>query len=285
MPNVTLQFNVKRATGLLNSSQAAGADAGNYLLRALQAAVSGRNQSDGLVYSVNDATALGDSAYAGEALAALVMTGSSGAVGGTIAGTLVTVVWATSDTASSTALVAAIRASAAINRKVTATNLAMKVTLATVLAGQYIDICNVRFTAVNGAPVNVGEFDMSGADTADALSLAQAINRHPAMALRYRAVSSVGAVFIFPSTSRALTPTVDKWAVITNPGSFSTFTINTAIPTLGPTTAILASVAGDIGNEVRCVASGTNVTALTSGSAGFLGHGMGGGVDPKFYLP
>ena len=68
------------------------------------------------------------------------------------------------------------------------------------------------------------------------------------------------------------------------PVSATTFTINTAIPTAGAVTAILATVPGDIGNEVRLTASGTNVTAITNGTAGFLGHGTGGAV-PYFKLP
>jgi hypothetical protein len=284
MPNVTISFNVKRRTGLLNSSQV-GAEADKYLLEELQAAVSGTNQSDGIIYSANDDVSLGSTAYAGPAIAALVMASSSGSVGGSIAGTAITVTWATSDTASSTALAAAIRASTAVNRKVTATNVAMRVTLASVTAGQYIDICGVRFTAVNGTPADFGQFDMSGTDTADATSLALAINRHPSTAMRYRAVSSAGLVYVFPTTARTLSPTQDKWAAITNPGGFTTFTINTAVPTAGAVTAIIAAVPGDIGNEVRLTASGTNVTAITNGTAGFLGNGTGGGTVPYFNLP
>ncbi len=283
MPNVTITMNLKRPTGLLNSSQL-GTDAGKYLIEALQEAVSGKNQCDGLIYSATDVEALGSIAYAGPAIAALVMASSSGAVGGTIAGVLSTVTWATSDTASSTALAAQLRALATINRKVTATNVAMRVTLASVTAGQYIDICGVRFMATAAAAVSFGEFSIAGADTADATELCLAINRHPSTAMRYRAVSSAGLVYVFPTTARTIGPTQDKWAAITNPGSFTTFTINTAIPTAGAVTAILATVPGDIGNEVRLTASGTNVTAITNGTAGFLGNGTGGAV-PYFNLP
>lgn len=283
MPNLNVSLNFKRPTGLLNSSRV-GSEVLKYLRQAIDSALEGTNQCDGLIYNVTDVEALGSIAYAGPAIAALGMATSSGAVGGTIGGTLITVVWATSDTASSTALAAAIRASATHNRKVTATNVAMKLTLATAIAGDYVDICNVRFTGVAGAATKFGDFSIDTSDTAAALDLALAINRHPSTAMRYRALSVAGAVMVFPTTARTLTPTQDKWAAIVNSGSFTTITVNTPVPTAGTVTAIIAVVPGDIGNEVRCTASGTNVTAVTNGSAGFLGNGTGGAV-PVFNLP
>ena len=284
MPNLRIEVNSRRPFGLLNS-HSRGSEAGRWLLNALQAAVSGKSPSPAIKWDVNDDTALGATAFSTPAVAALVMASSSGAVGGTIGGTLITVTWATSDTASSTALAAAIRASATHNRKVTATNVGMQLTLASVTAGQYVDICGIRFTAVSGTPANVGEFDISGSDTADAASLAQAIMRHPSLAGRYVAVSATGIVRIFPSTDRSGNVSGSKFEAITNPGGFSTITINVATPTAGAATAIIAVTGGDIGNEVRCTASGTNVTAITNGSAGFLGNGCGGGVAPQFLLP
>ena len=286
MPNVTISFNVKRKTGLLNSGRQ-DSEAGRYLLNALQAAIAGTNQSDGIVFTANEDGSLGATAFAGPAIAGLTMASSSGAVGGTVAGTLITVAHTGNDTTSSTALAAAIRASASVNRKVTATNVFMSVTLATVTAGQYIDICGARFTAVNGTPVKFGDFDMSGADAADATSLALAINRHPTTAMRYRALSSGASVLVFPTTNRTITAqsTQDKWAAIVNSGSFTTFTVGVKVPTAGATTAIIASQPGDLGNECRLTASGTNVTAVTNGSAGFLGNGTGGGTVPYLTVP
>lgn len=284
MPNLRIEINSRRPFGLLNS-HSRGSEAGRWLLNALQAAVSGRNPSPAIKWDVNDDTALGATAFSSPAVAALIMASSSGAVGGTIGGTLITVTWATSDTASATALAAAIRASATHNRKVTATNLSMRLTLASVTAGQYVDICGTRFTAVSGTPANVGEFDISGADSADAASLAQAIMRHPSMAGRYVAVSSSGSVYVFPSSDRSGNVSGTKFEAITNTGGFSTVTINQGVLAAGAATAVIAASAGDIGNEVRCTASGTNVTAATNGTAGFLGNGCGGGVAPQFLLP
>ena len=50
--------NVRRATGLLRSSTV-GSEAGRHLLNALKRVVGGQNQSDGIMWSVNDAVALG----------------------------------------------------------------------------------------------------------------------------------------------------------------------------------------------------------------------------------
>ena len=86
---------------------------------------------------------------------------------------------------------------------------------------------------------------------------------------------------MFCSTNRALQASEQ----ITNPGNFSTITIQQAVPAAGPNLAIIAVASGDIGNEVRATASGTNVSIVTAGTAGFLGHGVGGGILPNFILP
>jgi hypothetical protein len=284
MPNVTICFNLRRKTGLLTNVVTRG-EAQRYLMNTLQSAITGGNQSDGLLYSVNDDTNIGGTAFAQVAGGALVASGAAGAVGGTICGTLITTATLGSDTLTMTALAAAINASTAVNRRVEATNLAARVTLASVLAGQYIDICNTRFTAQTAAVADFGQFVRGVSDTADAASLALAVNRHPAMALKYFALSVAGLVYVFPSTPRTLSPTVDKWAGIINSGSFTTFTVNSREMVAGAACAVLASTPGDIGNEARLTASGTGMTAATNGSAGFLGNGNGGGVSANFTLP
>jgi hypothetical protein len=284
MPNITVSANVLRRTGLNNAGRQDSTGL-RYLINALQAAESGLNQSDGFLVSVNDDVALGNAAFSGQAVAMLVASSGSGSVGGSICGTAITVTWATSDTASMTALAAAIRGNTSVNRRVTATNISMGVTLASVTAGQQLNVCGALFTAVNGTPVNIGEFDMSGTDTADATSLALAINRHPSLALRYRAVSSAGAVRIFPTTARTISPLTisDKFAGVL---SFaSTITVNTQFPVATAFCAVLADVPGDIGNECRLTASGTGMTAVTNGTTNFLGNGTGGGTAPYLVVP
>lgn len=289
MPNVNISFNVKQPTGLLNSSQL-GSNAAQYLLEEFQAAVSGTNQSDGIIYNVNESVALNDEAYAGPAIAALFIDEASAVdeVGGTIgkAATAVVVVYATSGVATATALAAAIRANTTVNRKVTATNVAMVVTLSTVTAGQYLDVCNVRFTGVAGTVVKYGDFSIDTSNTAAALSLALAINRHPSTAMRYRALSVAGVVYIVPSTYRTLTPTMDKWAVLSNPGSFTTIALTARVPAANARCFVLAVTPGDAGNEIALAASGTGVTQLTnSATAGYLGNGTGTGRTNYLDLP
>lgn len=284
MPNLKIEFNVRRPLGLLRSSTV-GSEAIRHLVSVLQRIEGGQAQSDGLLWSSNDDTSLGNTAFNGPAVAMLVMATSSGAVGATIGGVLSTVTWATSDTASQTALAAQLRALATVNRKVTATNKAAKFTVATVTAGQYVDVMGTRFTAITGTPVNAGEWDRSVSDTAGALSLSLAINRHPSTSMRFRAVSTLGVVWVFPSTDRANTANQMSTEQVTNPGSFTTITIQNATAVAGPNLAIIAVTGGDIGNEVRATASGVNVSIVTAGTAGQLGHGVGGGILPVFLLP
>lgn len=283
MPNLNISVSVRRPLGL--NTQRALDNPERYLLEAFQKAVSGKNQSDGVIWSYQDDNTVNDYAYAGQAIAALAISGGAGSVGGTIGGVANNVTWATSDTATATALAAFIRANVNSNRKVTATNIAARLTLASVAAGQFIDIHGVRFTARNGTPVAFGDFDMSGTDTQDAASLCLAINRHPSTSMRYRAVNAAGLVYIFTTTARNFVTPSQKWEGIVNAGNFSTFTLTQQTPAVGAVVAVLAAVPGDIGNEVRAVASGTGVTALTNGTAGFLGHGTGGGRDIQFVLP
>lgn len=279
MPSLNLTLHTRRPMNL-DRPMVIGVDAPRHLLNAITEAVSGLNQSDGIVWDTEDN---GVTAPIGQAIALLVMATSSGAVGGTIGGQLTTVTWATSDTLSSTALAAAIRAQTAggTNRLVTATNECAQLTLASVTAGQFIDIFGIRFTAVSGTPPDFNSFDISGTDTQDAASLCAAINSNPSTCLRYRAINVAGAVFVFRSTQRAAAPNES----ILNTGNFATITVNVAVPKAGARTAVIATMPGRVGNEIRLAASGTNVTAVTAGTAGLLGSGSGGGATPYFVLP
>lgn len=55
MPNIKIEWNARHPLGLLRSSSV-GSEAGRYLVNALESAVAGTNQSDGLLWSVNDDT-------------------------------------------------------------------------------------------------------------------------------------------------------------------------------------------------------------------------------------
>lgn len=76
-----------------------------------------------------------NAANAARATGTLTIASGSGTVGGTIAGTAVTVTWGTSDTATATALAAAVNANTTVNKLVKATSAAGVVTLTAHVAG------------------------------------------------------------------------------------------------------------------------------------------------------
>lgn len=275
MPNLNISINTRRPFGRAWGNRR-GVRALADWLRAIE---SGAVQSDSIVYSANDLATVSDASFAGQAVAALVGSTLTGAVGATIDGTAVTVTAAGGDAATQTLLQAAIAANASVNGKVTTARRVAQVTLASVLAGTTLDVFGVKFTAVNGTPVNFGEFDMSGADTADATSLALAINRHPSLAGRVRAVSSTGIVYIGMLEDRAPTSTERI-----GPVSASTITVNTPVPTAGAVMLLVSAVPGVIGNCCTVVASGTGMTVVTA-NAGKLGSGTGGGTTFNYLVP
>ena len=279
MPNLTISITTKRQLGMGRSS-AIGSEALRYLAMVTDDLGSGREPSDGVIWSQNDTTALGDQCCLAPACGVIVGSAFTGAVGATIDGTLITATAAGGDTATAALIAAAIRANASVNRKVTATNVGMQFTIASLLAGQYIDICNTRFTGVTTAPTQFGEFQRGVSDTADALSLSLAINRHPSLSMRWRAVSVAGVVHLFPTTDRV----GRQFESVINSGGFSTITIQQAIPAAGVKVGIVAAVPGDIGNCITVVASGTGAT-YTTANAGKLGDGKGGGVTPYLVVP
>lgn len=274
MPNQTIVIDTRRPFGVIRGGRPTLRDIANWLEKVL----SGEVQGDAVFFNRNDTTSLGDQYGAGQAVGALVLSGGAGAVGATIDGTLVTAAFAVSDANTMGLVCAAIRA-AAVNRKVSAVNRVAQMTLASVLVGTTVQVFGITFTAVNGTPVNFGEFDMSGADAADATSLALAINRHPSLAGRCRAVSSAGVVYVGLLEDRA--PVGGE--AITLP-SAATITVNTSIPAQGAIGLVFALVPGDIGNCCTVVASGTGMTYATS-NAGKLGAGQGGGTALTLVVP
>lgn len=275
MPNVQITVNTRRPFG----RNWAGRRGLTELIKWLQAVASGAVQSDTVVYGSNDAVAVGDSAFAGHACAALVGSTLSGSVGAVIDGTTVTVTAAGGDAATQALLVAAIAANSSVNRKVGCASRVAQVTLASVLANTTLRVFGVLFKAVNGTPVDWGEFDMSGNDTADAASLALAINRHPSLAGRCRAVSSAGVVYIGLLETR--TAAADE---VVGPASASTIAINTPIPVASAVSILFALVPGAIGECCTVVASGTGMTVATANS-GKLGGGTGGATSTQFITP
>lgn len=278
MPNLNLSLSTRRPFG----RQWSGRRGLRELINWLQAVASGEVQSDAVWYNTQDAVALGSSAYPGQAVAAYILASASGNVTADLCGTTITVDAdvAGSDTAAQTAFCALVRETTAVNRRATACNRVATVALSTVLAGQGLSLCGVRFTAVNGTPVNFGEFDMSGSNTADATSLALAINRHPSLAGRVRAVSSVANVYV------GLLETRDPTAFESIQSYASTITVTNGAFAAAAVGLVLAQVAGDIGNEVRFAnATGTGASIATNGTSGFLGNGTGGGTTNVMITP
>lgn len=275
MPSAQITVNFRRpfAFPLARSNQATEASA-RWLTRFLQAVDDGHVEADFLQLSSNEDVAVGSNAYSGPGSAVLVLAAGAGAVGATIAGTLVTVTWATSDTNTMTLLDAAIKANTSVNRIVTSSQREMRLTLASVAAGTTVRICGIVFTAVATAAniVAFGDYNIDGADAADATALALAINRHPALAGRVVATAVSNSVSIF-----MVDGFFSPFNRITNP-SAATITVNVNEPTLGTRLAIIANTPGPIGNEVRATASGTGMTINTAGTAGLLGGGTGGAL-------
>ena len=248
----------------------------------LEGVVGGRIPADSVKYAYNDTVAVGNAAYGGQAAGLLVLSGGSGAVGGTIGVTLKTVAFATSDTVTSTALAAAIRTDPVIGMYATATNKLAQMTLVSVLAGTTVEIWNTTFTSIASgvAPANFTQYSIGASDTAAALNLATAINQHPSLAGRIRAVSILGVVFIGGVDDRVPT----KYETIINPrnpagGAATTLTVNAPIPVAGPRTMVLANEYGVIGNFVPVVLSGVGMTFSTNNAvAGNLGGGTGGAM-------
>lgn len=282
MPNLNISINTRKPIG-----EAVTSTRGlQRLIDWLQEIRSGHVQADAVWYNRNDAVALGDEAYAGQAAGLFILSASAAnAVSAAVCGVTIEVdaggsASAANSIVAQSAWCALVRATATVNRKVTASNRVASVTLATVLAGSGLTVNNVGFTAVNGTPVKPGEFDMSGSDTADALSLATAINRHPSLAGRVRAVSSAAVVYIALLESRAALPDerVTSYA--------STLTVDSPTFAANAVGMVLALVPGEIGQECRLAsASGTGASVATNGTAGFLGNGTGGGSSNVQVVP
>lgn len=276
MPSLNICIGFKNP--IQNMSQADGATLLTYLAKFVSGAASGKMPATYAVATVENGNALA-TGYPAQAAARLIFASSSGDVGAVIAGTTV-VVAHSADTASMTAFCAAVRANASVNRVVTATDLTMRATVGVVTAGQQFKLGNAIFTAVNGTATNFGTFDMSSGTAATiAANIAAAINRNPGTQGRYVAVSSGATLEVGLSTERAVGP--DD---VLRSFAGSTLVVTKLSPTRDGVGLIIAVVPGQIGNEIRAAASGTNVTIATNGSAGLLGGGQGGGTAPYFTL-
>lgn len=206
----------------------------------------------------------------------LVISGGSGAVGGVINGVTVTGTWATSDAVSGGVVSAAIRASsnALVQGLVSASNLGATITLATAVAGNWVEICPVggtpvRFTAIAGSQANgpgiPPTFSIDTSDTAAALALVAAINAYPGFKGKLFCSAALGVVTVIQLVQSAT-------AAYRVQKSGSPITLSAAGAFANQATVVVwALQRGKLGNAVTLAASGTGVTATAARLTGGVG--------------
>lgn len=269
MPSLLVVANYRRPFGPLQTQKEGWR---HYVNRVIGAGDGSVEADNGLILQ-NDDVAVGSTAFAGQAVGILALSGGAGAVGGTIGGTLVTATFATSDLVTAGLIAAAIRNNTTVNQFVTASNVCARMTLASVVAGTTVNVCGTTFTAVATAAVirEFGQFNIDGTDTQDAAALALAINRHPSLVGRVRAVSIAAVVhLVLLDTARASRPIESV-----GQASAGTIVVNQAKFVPSVTVFVIANIPSVLGNFVTVVASGTGVTYSTNGTAGQLGNGTG----------
>ncbi len=212
-----------------------------------------------------------------------ISASGSGTVGIVIAGVTLTATWATSDTISAALIAAVINAStnAKIQYLIGSTHLFSSLSLATVLAGTTVILAGFRFKAIAGTTESGidGDFVIGGTDTADATSLALAVNRHPYASKYLFAMpgTTAGDCWVFPKkgvtwfTGPNSPPNTVK-------ASATTVTVNSATFAASPNYGIWCKVPGKLGNNVVLAASGTGQTIV--GSATYMARGLGGDALP-----
>lgn len=223
---------------------------------------------------VDSATVIANQATMGScAGATLVLSGGSGAVGGIINGVTVTATWASSDTNSAGLIATAINASvnALVQGFVRATNIAGSFTLATVLAGTRVRIrvnnSDYDFIATSAATGRLGEFDISGNDTADALALANAINVFPVLNQTIRAESVAGVCYVYALDGSATGKVLTANAA----------TVTVAAPAAAARVHVSSLMPTGMANAITIALSGTGVTVantnvrLVGGAGGLTG--------------
>lgn len=210
------------------------------------------------------------STYGRKAFAVWNSTSGSGGMDCVINGVTVSVTYATSDINTAGLMAAAINASsnALVQYMVTATHYRGTIALSSVAAGDTVNVCGYTFTAVNGTPTQLGQFDMSGSNTADATSLALAINKMPGLNEIVVASSSVANVYVYLLGDAAVTAQ-RKIRKIS-----ATMTVTQIAATAD--CAVVAYQPGTLGNCMTIAASGTGASIV--GSASRLSGGIGTSV-------
>ncbi len=210
-----------------------------------------------------------------------ISASGAGTIGIDIAGVALTATYAVSD-ANSAALIAAV-INASTNAKIQylfgSTHLKSTLTLGAVLAGTTVQLAGFRFTAIAGTAESGkdGDFVIGGDNTADANSLALAINRHPYANKYLFAIPVTDACHVFPKKGATwfTGPNAPPNAV---KASATTVTVGSATFAASAYYGVWCKVPGKLGNNVIVAANGTNQTII--GTATYMARGLGGDALP-----
>lgn len=142
------------------------------------------------------------------------------------------------DAADATSLAASVTASTtAAVQNVRAANIAATLTLASVAAGEWVEINGVRLTA-SASPIGIDQFSMAGTDTVDAASLAAVVNAHPQLTANMLATSAAGVVTLRRWTGTTALTIAKSAAGITTSGTAASGTITAATAIAGNTCSV-----------------------------------------------
>lgn len=219
---------------------------------------------------VDSATVIANQATTGAcAGATLVISGGAGAVGGIINGVTVTATHS-SDAADGALIAAAINASsnALVQGFVRATGVAGSLTLASVVAGTRVNIrvgsSMYGFIATSAATGRLGDFDISGNDTADAAALAAAINAYPVLNQTLRAENVAAVCYVYALDTSSSNKVMTASATTVTVSAFA-----------GVARCHIASIIPSaLGNAITIALSGTGVTVANANTR--LVGGLGG---------
>ena len=237
---------------------------------------------------IGDSTGLVDSLTANfnqgttgsKAGATLIFATSSGSVGAVINGVTVTGSGAGTDTQDAAAAAAAINASsnALVQGFVRAASSFATLTLSSTAAGSVVRIrlgsgaqaSEYVFTATAAATGRLGEFSISGNDTADALALCDAINAFPVLSQTIRAENVAGVAYLYAMDD-----------VITNKAvSVSGITLTAAFAA-GARCHVECPMPGALGNAITFTATGTGVTVANANTRMVGGTGGVTGITKR----
>jgi len=250
-----------------------GAELMRRFANVLRAAMSDANFDNEYVFQY-------DSADPAVANAGVGISSGSGSVQITINGVATAVTWATSDTNSAGLLAAALNAStdALVKGLITANNLTATITCSSVAAGDYVDVCGTRLTAVAVVPTAIysnsaiNTFLQTGTNAQTAAALAVAINASPGLSRYVYAIDVSNVVrlfarqFVFSGTVTFAWPSSAQGVPGNSliPSSTAHLACNVAALAAGAFVGVCATTEGVQGNQATIAVSGTGLTVLNA---------------------